>query len=106
MRRKKWIATCLYTSLVASALSFFLFPHTEYVPRLLYLIIACAFTVTYALQRNIRGAILCGVGALFIAMIIPNSRTLRTAELILLVLASFAAYVVNRYMQKNHKQAE
>jgi TctA family transporter len=106
MHYKKLWWTCLYLTIVVSVVMFFLVPKYEFIPKLLYLVIAVGFAVWHFVHRNLRAAIVCAFGALFVLMTMPNSRLLKTTELVLLAAACTAAYVVSKHVKNKAPREE
>jgi hypothetical protein len=106
MDYKKLWWTCLYLTIVVSVIMFFLVPKYEFIPKLLYLAIAVGFAVWHVVQRNMRSAIVCGFGALFVLMTMPNSRLLKNTELILLAAGCTVAYVVLKHVKNKAPREE
>jgi hypothetical protein len=102
---KKWTWTTLvYGVLFFSIFVFFLYPHHQYVVKLIYLSILLLLGIWHYRTGNRRGMLTSIFGAIFIALLLPNIKSMNIIDFVLLFATWGAVSLIYKKMTSEDGQ--
>lgn len=83
---QKWTPLLINGSILSTVMMYFLFPHQHYIATSVIFAIGLAFMVRHVRRRDLRGAVICGVGLLFVFLLLPDIPIIKESEALVLAL--------------------
>jgi hypothetical protein len=103
---RKSVANVTVFLYILSAILFFVLPHHEYVPKLLYISLTSGLSIWFFSRRRIKQTIIFLCATLFIILTLPNSLPYRETELVIMFVILLSMSVTQVVIRRRHKPAE